>query len=289
MNLRSSFFLIPLGSLACFSESDVAPHGGTSGAEADAGTTTTSTSDDVDDGTSMLDTALTLDTTADASSTGVTTETGSSSGGSVIDYALAFEGANDGVTPSLPGLPPNHTIEFWLRSGAEMHGAFLYTAIADPTPRGWYFIHDDPEGGGLAFTNVLVFINYDERPAWQYVVGMDLRAQVGWHHIAVTKAIDGLVRMWVDGGMVAEYQFGSPFAVSERPLTIGPSLADAQIDDVRISDVVRYDALFEPPDDMIVDANTLYLWRFDEGAGNEAVDDVAGVAFEFASPLWVEQ
>jgi hypothetical protein len=218
-------------------------------------------------------------------------EDSSSTGAPPVNYVLAFEGENQGVTPALPGMPTSYTVEFWLRSGADMHGSLLSTSAGAPTAQGWGFIHDDPPAGGLAFTNVLVYINYDANPAWDYVVDpdLDLREQVGWHHIAITKSIDGLVRMWVDGGMVVEQQFGAPFAVSERPLTIGPNLHDAMIDDVRISDAVRYEALFEPPEDMSVDADTLYLWRFNEGEGTEAVDEVEGVAFELNDPIWVER
>ena len=273
---------------ACFSEAEstsgVEPTTTTTTtAEVDAGATTSSTTPPLDTGTSATDDASSSVTSA------ATAADSSSTADPNVDYVLAFDGANSGVTPDLPGLPPNFTVEFWLHSGPEMHGAFLYTATMDPAPRGWYFIHD--RGPGLAFTNALVYINYDERPAWDYVVdaALDLRTQVGWHHIAVTKSIDGLVRMWVDGGMIAEHQFGAPFAVSERPLTIGPSLHDAMIDDVRISDSVRYDALFEPPEDMMVDANTLYLWKLDEGAGSEAIDEVAGVAFALPDPIWAER
>ena len=270
--------------VACFSEAESTSSVGatTTSTDVGPGTTVTSTSTPPETGTST-------ENGGSASTSTATSESSSTTTGTSIDYVLAFEGANDGVTPELPGLPPNFTVEFWLRSGPEMHGAFLYTATMDPTPRGWYFIHD--RGPGLAFTNVLVYINYDERPAWDYVTDatLDLRAQVGWHHVAVTKSIDGLVRMWVDGGIVTEHQFGAPFGVSERPLTIGPSLHDAMMDDIRISDIVRYDALFEPPDDMIVDADTLYLWKLDEGEGSEAVDEVAGVAFSFVAPIWVER
>ena len=73
---------------------------------------------------------------------------------------------------------------------------------------------------------------------------------------------------------------------------------DGTIDEVRISDVVRYTSDFVPSSEPFSpDANTLGLWHFDEGAGQIAADvstpandgtlgDTDNV--DSADPTWVE-
>jgi hypothetical protein len=66
-------------------------------------------------------------------------------------------------------------------------------------------------------------------------------------------------------------------------LTQGPSLRigglagygffNGTIDEVRISNVVRYTTAFTPPTTFpAADANTIGLWRFDEGSGQTTID-----------------
>jgi hypothetical protein len=73
---------------------------------------------------------------------------------------------------------------------------------------------------------------------------------------------------------------------------------DGTIDEVRISDVVRYSGDFQPWSAAFsADANTVGLWHFDEGMGQTVADDSASGndgtlgdsgSVDGADPLWVE-
>jgi len=229
------------------------------------------------------------------STTSGSDEESSSSGTVFVDHALSFEGQQHGVTEPLPGLPQNYTIEFWVRTEGELHGALLSSAAGDPI-HGIFCYHET--GEWTAFDNVLTFIDYNApSPGWDYVVDpeLDINEQPGWHHIALTKDASGLIRMFFDGGQVAQRQFSAPFALVERQLKVGLDgggiipLHGAVIDELRISSVARYDALFEPEKDLDADGDTLYLWHFDEGEGDDALDEVQGTVLSLTDPVWVER
>jgi hypothetical protein len=92
-----------------------------------------------------------------------------------------------------------------------------------------------------------------------------------WTHVAMT--FDGeLLRLWVDGRLAAEAVARGKRRASKRPLVIGADAAGegvgqfftGRIDDVRVSDVVRYHAQFDPPAGHAPDASTLLLLDFDD-------------------------
>ncbi|MAF10822.1 hypothetical protein CMK11_10250 [Candidatus Poribacteria bacterium] len=102
-----------------------------------------------------------------------------------------------------------------------------------------------------------------------------------WHHVAVT--YDGTISQgWIDGGeapagtkangldLVAQT---SPFQVGRR-VCCGTTPFLGVIDEVRVSDVVRYPADFDVQTrEFETDANTRVLWHFNEGAGIDIADD----------------
>jgi hypothetical protein len=114
-------------------------------------------------------------------------------------------------------------------------------------------------------------------------------ADDAWHHIAVSRSFDGTMRIMIDGVLDAEAD-GPPGDISypnNRPsfhpndpyLVIGAEKFDLDpnahpsfsgwIDEVRISDIVRYSGVFTPPSEpFIADENTVALYHFDEGVGN---------------------
>lgn len=230
----------------------------------------------------------------DSSSTG-DDESSSSSGLVQADHALSFEGQQHGVTSALPGLPSSYTVEFWVRTDGELHGTLLSSAGGNPL-HGIFCYH--ATGEWTAYDNVLTFIDYSApAPGWDYVVDpeLDLNEQPGWHHVALTKDSTGLIRMFFDGGLVAERQFSAPFAVVERPLKVGIDggglvpLEGAMLDELRISSVIRYDGLYEPQRTFDADGDTLYLWHFDEGQGEQAIDEVGGEVIDLTEPIWIER
>ncbi|MGB6896688.1 MAG: LamG-like jellyroll fold domain-containing protein, partial [Dehalococcoidia bacterium] len=117
-----------------------------------------------------------------------------------------------------------------------------------------------------------------------------------WHHIAVTRSIDGNMRIFVDGqldnqiiGPSGDVSYRDGRATSDLIdpyLVIGAEKHDLNgdlypsfsgwIDEVRLSNVVRYAVGFEPPDEpFITDSNTVALYSFNEGVNN-TIRDISG-------------
>jgi len=103
-----------------------------------------------------------------------------------------------------------------------------------------------------------------------------------WHHVAFVRWADGTYKEFLDG---QEVYAGGPgpcwltcnIINSDPPTQIGRDHADGwAIDEVRISDVARYSANFQPQTTFQSDANTVLLAHFDEGSGITTWDD--GVA-----------
>ena len=104
-----------------------------------------------------------------------------------------------------------------------------------------------------------------------------------WHHLAVT--YDGeTTQGWINGvaapdptaannvDLVKQDGDGSPFQIGRRVCCGGTPIFGI-IDEVRISDVVRYTADFAvPTTEFVPDANTRLLWHLNEAAGTEVKD-----------------
>ena len=102
-----------------------------------------------------------------------------------------------------------------------------------------------------------------------------------WHHVAVT--YDGTnTQGWIDGvaapaptkaNAVDLASTAEPFQVGRR-VCCGTTPFLGVIDEVRVSDVVRYTADFPlQTREFETDANTRVLWHFNEGAGVAIADD----------------
>ena len=120
-----------------------------------------------------------------------------------------------------------------------------------------------------------------------------------WHHVAVTRAsATGQIRLFVDGAPDGSataptgdlsYRDGRSGFPNDPYLVIGAEKHDAGaaypsfagwVDEVRLSNVVRYAAAFAPPTGpFTTDASTVGLWHFDEGPAGPctgAVLDASG-------------
>lgn len=102
-----------------------------------------------------------------------------------------------------------------------------------------------------------------------------------WHHVAVT--YDGTITQgWLNGeeapaGTEANNTdlgpSDAPFQVGRR-VCCGTTPFLGAIDEVRVSDIVRYTKDFPlPTREFETDANTRVLWHFNEGSGIEIADD----------------
>jgi hypothetical protein len=189
------------------------------------------------------------------------------------------------VANVVPGTGPL-TIEAWVRpAAANANGLILVQAGG---ASGWSL---ELNGGRLSLWV------YTEL-GWQLAQHPTLLAAGQWHHVAATY-VGGQARTFVNG-------VAGP-AVAVGALTQGPVLRFGGLDgypffaglmdEVRLSNVVRYTGDFAAPGSRFVnDANTLGLWSFDEGSGQTAADrsgnSNAGTlgnnaAADAADPAWV--
>ncbi|UCF62327.1 MAG: peptidoglycan DD-metalloendopeptidase family protein, partial [Anaerolineaceae bacterium] len=121
-------------------------------------------------------------------------------------------------------------------------------------------------------------------------------ADGNWHHVAITRGLDGSMRIFIDGTLDAEtvgplgnisYPDGrtethpnDPFlVVGSEKFDIDPLLYppfSGWIDEIHISDLLRYDFDFTPSTEPTSpDGNSVGLYHFDEGLGN-FINDTSG-------------
>jgi hypothetical protein len=116
-----------------------------------------------------------------------------------------------------------------------------------------------------------------------------------WHHVALVWKADTRESATYINGIQRSYNAFSITEIGtlEQPLLIGRRQgADGfigQIDEVRISNVVRYTENFTPLTTFSADANTVALWHFDEGVGT-VVHDASGNGNdgEIIGATWVD-
>jgi len=145
-------------------------------------------------------------------------------------------------------------------------------------------------GGALQFA-----INAGQWAWW----GKGVVEQGKWHHTAVT--YDGAnTRGWIDGKLAHTEKInnqailkkdgaGSPFNIGWRPCC-GNQVFRGVIDEVRVSDVVRYTADFTvPKTEFAPDANTRLLWHLNEGKGGKTADASGNKndGIVIGNPKWV--
>jgi len=119
-----------------------------------------------------------------------------------------------------------------------------------------------------------------------------------WHHVALTRQFaSGAMKIFVDGAQdVAQTDANASLDVSYNPAHPNPDVNDpylvlgAQkhdtglafngfIDELRLSNVLRYTATFMPPAaEFVVDVNTMALYHFDEASGTDIIDAVGNAS-----------
>jgi hypothetical protein len=177
------------------------------------------------------------------------------------NFALQFDGVNDLVTLGQAAGTGPLTIEAWVRpANANANGILLVGA-------------DDNTGWSLELNGGRATLWLSTSLGWVSVQNGTLLNAGQWYHVAATVNA-GSAQVFVDGQPSGSQSVGT--------LTQGPWLRfgglpnytyfAGQLDDVRLSNVVRYTAAFTPPASFAPDANTLGLWRFNEGSGQTTAD-----------------
>lgn len=174
---------------------------------------------------------------------------------------LALDGSG-AVRVDLGATPWRLTAECWVRSDQPGGNSVLISRFARAA--GFGVTWSRPGGvlpaGVVGTSRGVARAVLSEPPEWG-----------DWHHVALT--YDGRVaRLYMDGRLGAESETGGEIVYSDAPLYIGAEpnrLGDAvsefvgQIDEVRVSSVVRYSGPFEPEGVFEADGHTLLLLHFD--------------------------
>ncbi len=203
------------------------------------------------------------------------------------------------LTSSRPvNLSGDVTIEFWMKATAADNAA--------PDCDGWYYgniiIDRDIFGAGdygdygIAICNGRLVVGFSVGNDDRLLKGSQIVTDGNWRHIAITRASSGQVRLFIDGqpdgtlnGPVGridyrlnrstDYPNSDPYLVlgAEKHDYPGSRYYNGLIDDLRLSNIIRYTAPFtRPTAPHSVDSNTVALYRFDEGSGIMINDSATG-------------
>jgi hypothetical protein len=184
-----------------------------------------------------------------------------------LNYALQFDGSDDYALTSRTINGNAFTAEAWVRPGVSaVNGVVLAEANLDA---GWSI---ELESG-----RVTLWVMTDQ--GWQFVQNSAVLAANTWYHVAATYNA-GAARIYVNGVASAQVAMGAT-------LQLGPNLRlggiagypffNGAVDDVRISNTVRYSANFTPPATLPApDAGTAGQWAFAEGSGQTTANAVSG-------------
>lgn len=210
------------------------------------------------------------DVTADAADT--STDVPADAGGScVLDISSQQARLLVPATASL--FPDTFTWEMWIRFDTfdENAGSRLFFVTAESGGDGLFYLRRFMGalecviggGGGTSVASASPSLTLGD-----------------WYHVACVRDSSQL-RLFLDGEQIAS-SAGVPFAAPTTNIGIGgdyrtpPEFSGnflGQIDDVRISNIARYTAMFTPDNELTEDANTVALWKFSACAGATADDD----------------
>src|ERR1043166_5917461 len=174
--------------------------------------------------------------------------------------ALLFDGAQNFVNvPNDAALYPqtSFTLETWFKTtarGGPVLGCLSSTA-----------------GYELAINSDFgfqVFQGRFQNTAYFGTAGPGNVVDGNWHHLAATwDGATRTVRVFTDGVLGETKTTAGPLVVGTLPLSFGKSgsafpLGPVTIDEVRLSDTVRYTGNFTPQHSYVVDSHTVGYWSF---------------------------
>jgi hypothetical protein len=195
------------------------------------------------------------------------------------------------------------TVEFWMRAlPGENTSSQTCSAEGDRWILGNIVIDRDTDGPGdfgdygLSLMNRRLAFGVSIAGVGATVCGSRIVDDGQWHHVAATRrAADGALRLFVDGAPDgtaigpagdASYRDGRSGATWDPYLVLGAEKHDYEgfasyagwLAQLRVSSVLRYQQGFARPGaPWPADAQTVALYRFDEGDGN-VVGDSSGAA-----------
>ena len=186
-------------------------------------------------------------------------------------------GAGEATVPDAAPLrleSSDFTVEAWVRATTTAAGETIAIASKRGSPGdGWHF-----GVGGLQTSRVRKPVFQVSDSDGDELVGTQVIPINNWAHVALTyDSGSGLATTWVNGANTGSATLPAPSGGAGIDLVLG---ADAlgggqwvgQLDDIRVSDVVRYSAPFVPASQLGADADTVAWWGFEEAAGAIAKD-----------------
>ena len=208
------------------------------------------------------------------------------------DYSLSFDGLWDYVLINkiddfqiYDG--QEFTIECWINSNDNFANIITNRSLDTNEPP-WYSINigydvmEPKEGIGYAWI-------YDDWGGNSNTYDTDILNDLNWHHVALVKNSETL-SLFLDGNLILQDEENitesQNIASSSGHLQIGGwagpgwngpggrevEFFNGNIDEVRISDISRYNSNFDPQHKFQSDSSTLALYHFDEGAGDIIID-----------------
>lgn len=217
------------------------------------------------------------------------------------------------------------TIEFWLKAEAGANAGSVTCNSND----GWItgnvifdrdiYFEGDYGDFGIALGDGRVAFGLSVDANGTTLCGNRTVADKQWHHVAVTRRTSGEMAIFVDGELDggttgaagdASYRNGRNTTYPWDPyIVLGAEKHDAGdaypsfigwLDELRISNTVRYTAAFQRPNaPFVTDGATMALYHFDEGAGTILTDSSAApggpsnghlrVGGNPSGPVWSEE
>lgn len=220
-------------------------------------------------------------------------------GSNDIDRVKIPMGNSSGISLPVNVGAADFTLEFWLRFAPGENGSGLCTEGQDTWINGNIIFDRDifgvPDYGdfGISLYGGRIAFGVHNGNYGYTICGNTVLTANQWHHVAVTRDTDGWMRIFVNGALDREYNGPagnisyhvgrSAQWPSEPYLVIGAEKHDYDpsiypsfsgwIDEVRISNVVRYMGNFTPPNAPFTpDAYTVGLYHMDEGSGTIVLD-----------------
>lgn len=206
------------------------------------------------------------------------------------------------ITASRPvNVGNDFTIEFWIKATAAENSAPACDG------NGWYYgniiVDRDVDGAGdygdygIAICNQRLVFGVNAGGDDRLLVSPVVVTDGQWHHVAATRDDSGAMALFVDGqpagsrsGPVGRIDYrlnratsqpnSDPYLVlgAEKHDYPGSRYYSGWLDDLRISNAVRYTSAFvRPTAPHGLDTSTIALYRFDEGSGT-GIGDSGGAA-----------
>ena len=206
-----------------------------------------------------------------------TSPTGGSSGGGgstpTVNYALQFDGSTQYIT--IPNnsafFPSSLTAEAWIKTTATSGDGDIVGSYAGGN--GWFLLLD-------ANDSLLLFdVWVGNSQIFRVSTSSSAINDGAWHQVAAT--YDGsTAHLWVDGVSVDTASASATITSSGNPIIIGAnydlaSYVNMTVDEVRISNNIRYTSAYTPATSFTSDGNTVALWHLNDGSGT-SVSDASG-------------